>query len=758
MNDKTLLRAVGVFYFAFLALSLAASHVAATALWGLSAWGFTSFAGGIIAALIAVFLFSRRLAPEFEQGPGRERIPQAARIIITVAVAVAALWLLRMRHDLWGERYSVAAAIDAGLSVRPGAPLAILLNRAFYRLLNPIFLIDASTVTSLVAVTAGVLSLFVLMRIARLAFPEAGDTNLRKRSAAFFLANGFAVLFFGMGGNTPVAVLFASLFIMAAILCLRGKAHPALPAALFLCAILSHLSAVYLVPGLIVMLAVVARNGVRRRTALDAIGALAVTWLIVELIILIWGGGASPTWHLVHSLAAIASGPGRLGAENLGGDLLSALNCLLITGPAGLVALLLIVSGRPGRGGNRSGGTEPGGGTGQNPDHRPDPGGGTGHDPGGRGDRRQNGDPHEGLFLTSLAIPALLLFILGGRRIDGGLRWDIAAATGPALAVYALWALKHRLTGRKQLSRAVTLLAVLGVFHGIPMIYTGIAPNAAERRLIALPLDAGRAETIIGERAFENDELERAEEWLTASTAKDSLDAGTLYYLGRIALERKKTIDAIEHISRALEIAPGDPEFRWWLAEAYIERRWYAEGAYTLEGLTADYPNDIRYWRRLGYARNYGGLFTGAIEAYERVLAMEPASDENLRSLTSAVLNRGAELQKEGDTEGAKTQYYRAVQLYPRGWRAYNNLATVALGEDKPEEALEILKVGLELAPFASKLNLNMGIALEKLGRDDEALQYLRKSIEYDPYGSGAPQYIERIEQKRLKQDENGAE
>jgi tetratricopeptide (TPR) repeat protein len=71
--------------------------------------------------------------------------------------------------------------------------------------------------------------------------------------------------------------------------------------------------------------------------------------------------------------------------------------------------------------------------------------------------------------------------------------------------------------------------------------------------------------------------------------------------------------------------------------------------------------------------------------------------------------------------------------------------------------ALEILEAGLEITPYSSKLHLNVGIVLEKLGRDEEALEHLRRSAELDPYSSGAPGHIERIEQKlkERKPDEN---
>ena len=202
---------------------------------------------------------------------------------------------------------------------------------------------------------------------------------------------------------------------------------------------------------------------------------------------------------------------------------------------------------------------------------------------------------------------------------------------------------------------------------------------------------------------------------------------------------------AITRFHEAQRLRPGSILYRFELAEALIEHGWYEEAVGQLEFLTGAYPDSIRFWKRLGYARNHGGIFAEAITAYERALLMEPSNEKNVMALVSAVTNRGTELQKEGNVEEARDHYELAIKLYPIGWAAQNNLAALELDLGNIEEAYGILERTLKRHPAAAKLNLNMGLVLEKMGRYEEAYSYIRKSLELDPLSSGAEEHLNRL-------------
>jgi hypothetical protein len=123
---------------AFVALALVASFFRIGALWGLDAWGAVSPLAALALAIVLVPQMLVRSAPDPLHALPRIR-SRAARFVAVAAAAALVLWLLRSRTELWGERFSLAAAIKTGAYL-PGAPLAAFIQREAYRFMNGIFL------------------------------------------------------------------------------------------------------------------------------------------------------------------------------------------------------------------------------------------------------------------------------------------------------------------------------------------------------------------------------------------------------------------------------------------------------------------------------------------------------------------------------------------------------------------------------------------------------------------------------------------
>ncbi|MBD2224180.1 tetratricopeptide repeat protein [Calothrix anomala FACHB-343] len=107
-------------------------------------------------------------------------------------------------------------------------------------------------------------------------------------------------------------------------------------------------------------------------------------------------------------------------------------------------------------------------------------------------------------------------------------------------------------------------------------------------------------------------------------------------------------------------------------------------------------------------------------------------------SLTTATqyYERGNELRKEGNNEGALEQYNKAIELDPKYLAAYNNRGNVRddLG-DKPG-AIEDYNKSLELNPKYALAYYNRARVRNDLGEKQNALQDYNQSIELDPkYG-----------------------
>ncbi len=686
----------------FVVLALVASFLRVKTLWGLSAWGAIAPLAGLVLAIVVVPQMFVKSAPD----PLRAipRIPsRAARLAAVAALSAILLWLLRSRADLWGERFALGAAIETG-AYPPNALLGTFIQWAAYRFMNTVFLSSAGSILTFFSILAGAIYAVLAVRAAGLLFGERENGGLERPAAAVLLSGGFAALFFGAGGTAQLAIVAALAFVTESIRSLRGTCSPALPAILLAAAVHVHFSAAILVPPFVYLLARAARAPGSRRRALAA-GGLFVLCLAGAQI----------------ALAAIAKASGNGWPASLsmnfpfgGRDLLSALNEILILGPASAAGAVLLAAGV-----RKRARTTP-----------------------------DDGAPGELAFLGLCAASAVAGIVLGAGAVEGGLAWHALAVAGPVLSVFTLCALSRELAGTEHLKRAVFALALAGLFHTIPLVLADASPRWAERRLFGLDLDPGRAEMIVADFALEGGDVEKAHASYLVSIEKHPANALANARLGRIAMKREEYPEAITRFLDAHELEPGAPHARFELADALIANRWFPEAIAQLETLTVAYPESVAFWRRLGFARNNGNRYEPAIAAYERALALEPGNEENVRNLVSAMLNRGAELQEANRIDDARAMYERVIATYPDDWRASNNLAVIEMRLNRMNEAREILDAAIARHPYESSLHFNMGIVLDKLGDYRGALRHMRLARDFDPIYSAAPVHIERLEKQ----------
>ena len=161
---------INLVFLTYLAASVLASAFLAPATWGLYSWGFFSLTFGFILALLMITLSSERASERFAGLFGWRIRSRSRRMILFAALAAVSFLIIRMRHSLWGEGEIAAAAIESDIIIRPGSPLASLLNYALFRFLTPAFLWTPQTVTATLSILAGVLFIVSILYIAELLF------------------------------------------------------------------------------------------------------------------------------------------------------------------------------------------------------------------------------------------------------------------------------------------------------------------------------------------------------------------------------------------------------------------------------------------------------------------------------------------------------------------------------------------------------------------------------------------------------------
>ncbi len=106
------------------------------------------------------------------------------------------------------------------------------------------------------------------------------------------------------------------------------------------------------------------------------------------------------------------------------------------------------------------------------------------------------------------------------------------------------------------------------------------------------------------------------------------------------------------------------------------------------------------------------------------------SSDAVMASLMNYL---GSILLNAGKPQEAMEMFGMGLEINPKGAIFYNNLgnALCALGQN--EEAVDLYRQGIELQPYASMLYTNLGITLRELGRDEEAIEVYKKGLELNP-------------------------
>jgi tetratricopeptide (TPR) repeat protein len=97
-----------------------------------------------------------------------------------------------------------------------------------------------------------------------------------------------------------------------------------------------------------------------------------------------------------------------------------------------------------------------------------------------------------------------------------------------------------------------------------------------------------------------------------------------------------------------------------------------------------------------------------------------------------ALSNRGAELMRQGDADGAIEDYNKSIEIYPTAV-AYGNRSAALLHKGDAAAALADINKAVELAPRAAVYYYQRASVLIKQGKSDEARKDLARCLELDP-------------------------
>ncbi|MEW6073900.1 MAG: tetratricopeptide repeat protein, partial [Planctomycetota bacterium] len=137
-------------------------------------------------------------------------------------------------------------------------------------------------------------------------------------------------------------------------------------------------------------------------------------------------------------------------------------------------------------------------------------------------------------------------------------------------------------------------------------------------------------------------------------------------------------------------------------------------------------PRDVAAWNDLGLARLDRGDIDGAIEAWNRGLAIDPRYSRLWSNL-------GAHQMRSGDFPRAAVTLERAVEEGPNNPIAHCNLGHALLRLGHHARAARAYERATQLAPGMSPAWRGLAHALHAQGRRDEAGSALEHALALDP-------------------------
>jgi tetratricopeptide (TPR) repeat protein len=209
--------------------------------------------------------------------------------------------------------------------------------------------------------------------------------------------------------------------------------------------------------------------------------------------------------------------------------------------------------------------------------------------------------------------------------------------------------------------------------------------------------------------------------------------------LAKVYLAQNDKADAETALLKAIELKPDSPAAYFLLAQLYVSTNRNEKALEDLKEVQAKNPKDIRSLMMMGVIYELRKNYTGARDAYEKVLAIDPtftSAMNNLAYLYSENLNeldKGFELAQ------------KARELQPNEPHMADTLGWILYKKHQYTWALGLLQESAGNLPTEAEVQFHLGMIHYMMGEEDQATAALQHSLQIDGKFEGSDEARQRL-------------
>jgi tetratricopeptide (TPR) repeat protein len=249
-------------------------------------------------------------------------------------------WIFRTRTHFLGDSYQIISSLEKGEFYVKWAELGEgFFHIYLYKLLNPIFNINAETVYELSSCFFGAIFVFLVLLMVDFLGEDKGEKLFL---FLFMMFMGSIQLFCGYAEHYSLSYTLIFGFIIFSVKYLKGQGKPFFPLLFFAIALFSHISAFYLLPS-VFLLYLLGYQREKKSSFFEKMEVWAILYLIL-IAVLIFLHMKRYSWTVGNKFVPLLEGDYYAPGYSLFSlsHILDIVNQQLLISPVGLILLVII--------------------------------------------------------------------------------------------------------------------------------------------------------------------------------------------------------------------------------------------------------------------------------------------------------------------------------------------------------------------------------------------------------------------------------